>query len=190
MGLTPRFALLAALGFILSGCADDAGSGGAGGGSGGGSGNADWQLPAAKTCSVSLPSLSLTLTGTGRAERNGTGNMIVRCFSFEGTTSATMEVWVGNGDYAGPGEYPMINDGSRGHVTITVDDGTSYENSSTDVSVGCDLTIDVAQPDSSYPDVGTRFVGHFSCTGLADQTNDPALAPVDAQEGAFDLEVI
>lgn len=188
MSLSSRFALLAtALASLLSGCADD--SGGTGGGGVGGGGT-EWQLPAAKTCSVSLPSLGLTLTGTGRAERNGTGNMIVRCFSFEGTTSATMEVWVGNGDYAGPGDYPMINDGSRGHVTITIDDGTSYENSSAEVSAGCDLTIDVAQPDSSYPDTGTRFVGHFSCSGLADQTNDPALAPTDAQNGAFDLEVI
>lgn len=188
----PRAALLASLlASLLSGCADDSGvGGGATGGGGVGGGETAWQLPAAKTCSVSLPSLGLTLTGTGHAERNGTGNMIVRCFSFEGTTSATMEVWVGNGDYAGPGDYPMINDGSRGHVTVTVDDGTSYENESTEVSTGCDLTIDVAQPGSSYPDVGTRFGGHFSCTGLADQTNDPALAPIDVQDGAFDLEVI
>lgn len=89
-----------------------------------------------------------------------------------------MEVWVGNnGDYAGPGDYPMINDGSRGHVTITIDDGTSYENSSAEVSAGCDLTIDVAQPDSSYPDTGTRFVGHFAMVSPTRPTILPSRQP-------------
>jgi len=150
----------------------DSGSGGPGPG------------PAAETCSLAVhrgPSLQ----GSGRAKRNGSGNLILECGEFEGST-AILEIWVGNGTYEGPGDYPMINDGSRGHVALTLDGGVTYANYSDDLATSCELTVSHAQP-NDYPDVGSTVAGSFSCTGLvADGAPDDR---IDVEDGKFDLEV-
>lgn len=178
---------------LAAACGDDASTSGGDGGAGQG-GSSDigddepWQLAAAETCKLSVPSLGLALEGKGRALRNGSGNVIVECFGFEGS-AATLEIGIGNGDYDGPGDYPMINDWTRGDLTLHLDDETAFSNATDDVASGCELTVTTAQP-GNYPDVGTRFAGKFSCTKLENLDQDAGSEAVDLDEGAFDLTVI
>lgn len=170
-------------------CGDDgATSDGAAGGGGSAGAGEPWLLDASEACRLSVPSLGLELDGTGRAKRNGSGNVIVECYGFQ-DEAVTLEIHIGNGDYDGPGDYPMINDGSRGSLSLRLDEDTVYESYSDDVTSGCELTVTVAEPDWE-PAVGTRFAGTFSCTNLENVDADAGSEPIDIEGGEFDLGVL
>lgn len=148
---------------VLLGCGGS--SGGSVGASGSDAGSDSPLLPTG-TCTLDLSgALMGALSGTGVADMDGSGNLIITCTSFSSAVGATLTLNVGNGTYDGQGTYDIDMSLSHGAVTYAPSANDSYMAMSP--AAGCVVTVTQA-PQGNYDQPGTSVGGTFACQSLTD----------------------